>query len=220
MRRNGLGVCSAVAAVVVVGAVAVVPANATTLSLGINWGPVGPNVPIVGMAVKVDSGSASVQSITNGATTDLPPGWFQQSLADSFAAGTNPNASSSQYGFVRGGGGSTYDTADSYGAPDVDTPLGFTASFLLDADYDPEANDTVVVLWTTFRGDNGQLSAQGKHTFTFDGSAWNGENDFGPFWSPDDSGTFNQFSAAVVPGSGIAAIGTLGVAGVARRRRR
>lgn len=204
------------------------PAAATTLSFTINWGPNGPmnppSGPLVGLAVKINSGSASVQSITgatSGAGYTLPTGWSQQTLKSSFIAGTNPTAGPSQYGFVRGGGGATYDTADSYGGLGTQAPLGFTASFLLDASYVPNDGDTVSVIWTTFTN-TGILSAQAGYTFTYSSSTttWSGAGFGGSPWSQADSGTFNQLSAAVVPGSGVAVLGSLGLAGIARRRRR
>lgn len=216
------------AAGAVTAAAVAMPAAATTLSFTINWGPNGPTTPpsgpIVGIAVKINSGSASVQSITNattGAGYTLPTGWSQQTLKSSFVAGTNPNAGPSQYGFVRGGGGATHGTADSYGGLGTPAPLGFTASFLLDPSYTPNNNDTVSVIWTTFT-DTGILSAQAGYTFTYSSSTltWSGASFGGNPWSQADSGTFNQLSAAVVPGSGLAVIGSVGFAGMARRRRR
>jgi hypothetical protein len=196
MRNSLFGMCGMAATMAIAGS-----AGADVVSFTVNWGPVGAkNEAVVGIAVKVDSGSASVQSITGGTTYGLPTGWSQQTLMPTFAAGTNPTASSSQYGFVRGGGGPTAATADSYGGLGVDAPVGFTATLALDASYTPEVNDTIT------------------RTFTFDGTAWTGATTGGTPWSQADSGTFDQLSAAVVPAPG--AIAVLGLAGLSVRRRR
>ncbi len=195
-------------------------ANASVLSFNVNWGPNGPSADaIVGIAVKVDAGRASVLSITgadSGSSYALPAGWSQQTLAASFLAGTNPSANTSQYGFVRGGGGATFSTAATYGGTGP-SPLGFKGSFALDAGPGPIVGDTVNILWTTFRN-NGALDVQAKYTFTFGSGGWTGASTVGPFWSQVDSGTFNELSAAVVPAPG--ALALLGVAGLAGGRRR
>jgi hypothetical protein len=213
MRNSLFGMCGMAATMAIAGS-----AGADVVSFTVNWGPVGAkNEAVVGIAVKVDSGSASVQSITGGTTYGLPTGWSQQTLMPTFAAGTNPTASSSQYGFVRGGGGPTAATADSYGGLGVDAPVGFTATLALDASYTPEVNDTITTIWAFFRS-NGALSIQATRTFTFDGTAWTGATTGGTPWSQADSGTFDQLSAAVVPAPG--AIAVLGLAGLSVRRRR
>jgi MYXO-CTERM domain-containing protein len=220
MRNTLIGMCGVAATMAIAGS-----AGADVVSFTVNWGDIGAKTEaVVGIAVKVDSGSASVQSITgatvagqNGGPWGLPIGWSQQTLMPTFAAGTNPNASSSQYGFVRGGGGPTAATADSYGGLGVDAPVGFTATLALDASYTPEVNDTITTIWAFFRS-NGALSIQATRTFTFNGTAWTGATTGGTPWSQADSGTFDQLSAAVVPAPG--AIALLGLAGLSVRRRR
>ena len=196
-------------------------ANASVLSFNVNYGPNGPLADaLVGIAVKVDAGRASVLSITgadSGASYGLPAGWSQQTLGASFLAGTNPSASDAQYGFVRGGGGATFSTAATYGGTGNASPLGFKASFALDAAYVPTVGDTVNILWTTFKN-NGALGAQAKYTFNFGSGGWTGASTNAAFWSQVDSGTFDQLSAAVVPAPG--ALALLGVAGLAGGRRR
>jgi hypothetical protein len=212
MRGNLLGMCSAVATVAVAGS-----AGASVVSFEVNWGPNGPSQQLVGIAVKVDNGPASVQSITDGTTYNLPTGWSQQTLMSTFAAGTNPSATPSQYGFVRGAGGSTFSTASTYGGSQPN-PLGFTATLALDPST-PAEGAQINVLWTTFVND-GTVSAQGGINFTYTEGAWVRGTFSGPQypWSQADSGTFNQLSAAVVPAPG--AVALLGAAGLMARRRR
>lgn len=191
--------------------------SADTLNFGIDWGPVGSSDPLVGLGVKINSGSASVGAITDGATYGLGSGWYQQTLADSFAAGTNPTASRSQYGFVRGGGGGTAGTADS-----ITGAVGFSFSLILDGGYTPSEGDAVEAIFAFFKAD-GNLSVQGLVTWTFTSGTWDRTAAFngaaGYPWSQVDSGTFAELSAGVVPGPmGVAAIAGLGLAG--RRRRR
>ena len=187
--------------------------SADTLSFDFNWGPTGSSAPLVGLGVKINSGSASVGAITGGSTWGLGAGWYQQTLADSFAAGSNSDASRSQYGFVRGGGGDTAGTADS-----ITGPVGSNFSLILDQGYTPSEGQSVEAIWAYFKAD-GTLSAQGLVTWTFTSGAWDRTYSFNAGWSQVDSGTFAELSAGVVPGPmGVAAIAGLGLAG--RRRRR
>lgn len=230
MRISKALMTGAVAAVAVAGS-----ANASVLSFTVNWGPNGPMASgsgVVGLAVKVENGSASMQSITgavspnsSGNTYALPPGWTQQTLASSFSVGTASTPTGpSQYAFVRGGGGSTYETADVYGGAGSQSPLGFTANMLLDSGYSPADGAQVNVIWAFFKAD-GNLNLQGLTRFTFSGGSgqWTGVtyvNDSIGYWpwAQDISGTFNQLSAAVVPAPGAAAL--VGLAGLMVRRRR
>jgi hypothetical protein len=145
---------------------------------------------------------------------------------DSFGH-TGPSlATPSQYGFVRGGGGATFDTADTYTGN-----IGLTTTILLDDGYNPANGATITLLIGMFRDNGFSPQTQGlnfTYRWTYNGTNWNGalltgwtqEANPYPVWFNNVSGYFNQLSAAVVPGSGLAAIGTLGLAGVARRRRR
>jgi hypothetical protein len=194
-------------------------ASADTLDFGVNWGPAGSSDPLVGLAVKVESGSASMGSITGGSTYGLGSGWYQTTLADSFLAGTNPTTSSSQYGFVRGGGGDTAATANS-----VTGAIGFSASLVLVPGYSAADGDQVNAIFAFFKAD-GNLSVQGLVNWSYTtANGWdrtvyfNNAVGYWP-WSQADSGTFAELSAGVVPGPmGVAAIAGLGLAG--RRRRR
>ena len=200
-----------------------------------SWPVGGGPGPLVGIAAKINSGSASIQSITGATTTSgtpnplqpygLPSGWSQQTLASSFAAGSNPTANPSQYGFVRGGGGSTYDTANGHNT-NLDTGgtgIGYTVTCLLDPLVTPAIGNQIVLLTTMFKSSLGSSNgtfAQTSNTFTFDGTNWNRQvNSTTPsVWVTEVSGSFNQFSAAVVPAPG--ALALLGVAGLAGGRRR
>ncbi len=195
--------------------------------------------PLVGIAAKINSGSASIQSITGAQVANstfggaapqpataqayaLPSGWSQQTLASSFAAGSNPTANPSQYGFVRGGGGSTYSTANGHNVNYTTggTGIGYTVTCLLDAGYTPVNGNQIVLLTTMFKGTDGGTFIQTSNTFTFDGTNWNrvGNSTTPSVWVNEVSGTFNEFSAAVVPAPG--ALALLGVAGLAGGRRR
>ena len=196
---------------------------------------------IVGIAAKINSGQASMQSITGstvansstGNSYPLPTGWSQQTLASSFTAGST-TASSSQYGFVRGGGGSTNGTADAYNTA-TGGGIGYTVTCLLDAGYTPVNGQTINLITVMFRQVNtsalptsdpywlnGYNIFQTNSTFTYNGTtlAWDRVTTSGNGWDQFTSGTFDQFSAAVVPAPG--ALALLGVAGLAggRRRRR
>jgi len=190
--------------------------------------------PLVGIAAKINSGSASIQSITGATTTSgianplqpygLPSGWSQQTLASSFTAGGS-TANSSQYGFVRGGGGSTYSTANGHNT-NLDTGgtgIGYTVTCLLDDGYTPANGNTINLITTMFKSSLGASNgtfAQTSSTFTFDGTNWNrvGNSTSPSVWVTEVSGSFDQFSAAVVPAPG--ALALLGVAGLAGGRRR
>ena len=197
-----------------------------------SWPVGGGPGPLVGIAAKINSGSASIQSITGATTTSgtpnplqpygLPSGWSQQTLASSFTAGI-VTANSSQYGFVRGGGGSTYSTANGHNT-NLDTGgtgIGYTVTCLLDPNVTPVSGNTINLITTMFKGTNGGTFSQTSNTFTFDGTNWNRQpNSTSPsVWVNEVSGSFDQFSAAVVPAPG--ALALLGVAGLigARRRR-
>ena len=210
-----------IAAIAVALCTAIPSAMASTVNFGVSWGPAGSSVPLVGLAAKVNFGSASVQSITGGSSYGLPSGWGQQTLADSFAAGSNPTASSSQYGFVRGGGGLTHGTADSYTGP-----IGFNATFALDDGYTPANGDGIQAIFTLFE-DDGDLSVQGLVNWTYNSgtSNWDQEiffnNAIGYWpWAQDISGSFDEFSAAVVPLPSGVLMGLAGLGIVAIRRRR
>ena len=203
-----------------------------------SWPVGGGPGPLVGIAAKINSGSASIQSITGAQVANstfggpapqpataqayaLPSGWSQQTLASSFTAGGS-TANSSQYGFVRGGGGSTFSTANGH---DVNfntggSGMGYTVTCLLDAGYTPVSGNTINLITTMFKGTDGGTFAQTSSTFTFDGTNWNrvGNTTTPSVWVNEVSGTFNQFSAAVVPAPG--ALALLGVAGLAGGRRR
>jgi hypothetical protein len=199
-----------------------------------SWPVGGGPGPLVGIAAKINSGSASIQSITGATTTSgtpnplqpygLPSGWSQQTLASSFTAGT-VTANSSQYGFVRGGGGSTYSTANGHNT-NLDTGgtgIGYTVTCLLDAGYTPVFGNQIVLLTTMFKSSLGSSNgtfAQTSNTFTFDGTNWNrvGNSTTPSVWVVEVSGSFDQFSAAVVPAPG--ALALLGVACLAGGRRR
>ncbi len=196
-----------------------------------SWPVGGGPGPLVGIAAKINSGSASIQSITGATTTSgtpnplqpygLPSGWSQQTLASSFTAGT-VTANSSQYGFVRGGGGSTYGSANGHNT-NLDTGgtgIGYTVTCLLDPNVTPVSGNTINLITTMFKGTNGGTFSQTSNTFTFDGTNWNRQpNSTSPsVWVNEVSGSFDQFSAAVVPAPG--ALALLGVAGLAGGRRR
>jgi hypothetical protein len=210
-----------IAAIAVALCTAIPSAMASTLNFGINWGPTGSPDPLVGLAVKVNFGSASVQSITGGTTYGLPSGWGQQTLADSFLAGSNPTASPSQYGFVRGGGGLTHGTADSYTGP-----IGFDATFALDDGYTPANGDGIQMIFAFFKAD-GALSVQGLVDWTYNSgtSSWDRQVYFNDAigywpWAQTISGSFDEFSAAVVPLPSGVLMGLAGLGIVAIRRRR
>ena len=206
-----------------------------------SWPVGGGPGPLVGIAAKINSGSASIQSITGATTTSgtpnplqpyvLPSGWSQQTLASSFTAGST-TASPSQYGFVRGGGGSTNGTADAYNTA-TGGGIGFTVSCLLDAGYTPVNGQTINLITVMFRQVNTSTLAtsdpywlngynifQTNSTFTYNGTTlvWDRVTTNGNGWDQFTSGTFDQFSAAVVPAPG--ALALLGVAGLAGGRRR
>ncbi len=197
-----------------------------------SWPVGGGPGPLVGIAAKINSGSASIQSITGATTTSgtpnplqpygLPSGWSQQTLASSFTAGT-VTANSSQYGFVRGGGGSTYGSANGHNT-NLDTGgtgIGYTVTCLLDPNVTPVNGNKIELITTMFKQSNGGTFIQTSNTFTFDGTNWNrvGNSTTPSVWVVEVSGTFDQFSAAVVPAPGAAAL--IGLAGlVAGRRRR
>ena len=225
-----------VAAVAVAGSAQAAVVQFTFNINAYSWPVGGGPGPLVGIAAKINSGSASIQSITGATTTSgtpnplqpygLPSGWSQQTLASSFAAGSNPIANPSQYGFVRGGGGSTYDTANGHNT-NLDTGgtgIGYTVTCLLDPLYTPAIGNTINLITTMFKSSLGASNgtfAQTSNTFTFDGTNWNRQgNSVSPsVWVTEVSGSFNQFSAAVVPAPGAAAL--IGLAGlVAGRRRR
>ena len=185
---------------------------------------------LVGIAAKINNGSASMQSITGGTTYGLPSGWSQQTLASSFTAGST-TANSSQYGFVRGGGGSTNATADTYDTA-TGGGMGYTVSCLLDEGYTPLVGQTINLITVMFRQANtstlptsdpywlnGYNFLQRNSTFTYNGATWDLVTTNNNGWDEFTSGTFDQFSAAVVPAPGAAAL--IGLAGlVAGRRRR
>lgn len=184
------------------------------LTFNFNQGPKGPQQPVNGLAVKVESGRASVGKIVNaavGKTSDsepyqLPPGWSQQLLKDSFEAGTNNAAAPSQYALVTGpnwGPGSDEDNK----------PIGFTSHLHLDAEYEPALGDEVVMIFTLFNV-NGSLNTQGKVTYTYEmvmdqiemdeQPVWKQvvsyNNQSGSFpWSQADSGSLAELNAAVYP---------------------
>ena len=209
----------------VVAAVAVAgSAQAAVVQMTIQGGPNSVFPALVGIAAKINYGQVSIQSITGaqvansgGQMYGLPSGFSQQTLASSFTAGVS-TANSSQYGFVRGGGGSTYSTAN---AADVSSSgFGYTVTCLLDAGYNPSNGDTFNLITTTFK-QTGDLFIQTNHIYTFNGttSVWDRSNGAANAWVQSVSGSFDQLSAAVVPAPGAAAL--LGLAGlVATRRRR
>ena len=206
-----------------------------------SWPTGGGPGPLVGIAAKINSGSASIQSITGAQVANstfggpapqpataqayaLPSGWSQQTLASSFTAGGS-TANSSQYGFVRGGGGSTYSTANGHNTnfDTGGTGIGYTVTCLLDPLYTPAIGNTINLITTMFKSSLGASNgtfAQTSSTFTFDGTNWNRQgNSVSPsVWVTEVSGSFDQFSAAVVPAPG--ALALLGVAGLAAGRRR
>ena len=194
-------------------------AHATTLSLEQNFSNTN-GFNLVGIGVKIDSGRASMGTITSG-SSGLPEGWTQKELFwGGFTVGDNTFGSSpstafpSQYGFVRGvGGGNTGDnTFDT--APAHDGALGFIANFLVDDNYSPVGGDKITVLTAVFLGSN-EGSFNGNNTsamwqFTFDGTVWGPatfierEGEFPHqegylFWWQNVSGSFEQLSVAVVP---------------------
>ena len=177
-----------------------------------------------------------MQSITGSTTYGLPSGWSQQTLASSFTAGASTTiANSSQYGFVRGGGGSTNSTANGHNT-NLDTGgtgMGYTVTCLLDAGYMPAGGDTINLITVMFRQVNistlptsdqywlnGYNFSQRNSTFTYNAatSVWDLATTNNNGWDEFTSGTFDQFSAAVVPAPG--ALALLGVAGLAGGRRR
>jgi MYXO-CTERM domain-containing protein len=196
---------------------------------------------LVGIAAKINSGSASMQSITGAQVANssgtipqaygLPSGWSQQTLASPFTAGSS-TASSSQYGFVRGGGGSTNATADTYNTG-TGGGIGYTVTCLLDAGYTPLNGQTINLITVMFRQVNTSSASpsdpywlngynffQTNSMFTYNGttSVWDRTTTLNNGWDEFTSGTFDQFSAAVVPAPG--ALALLGVAGLAGGRRR
>ena len=194
--------------------------------------------PLVGIAAKINSGFASIQSITGAQVANstfggaapqpataqayaLPSGWSQQTLAPSFTAGT-VTANSNQYGFVRGGVGSSYTTAPgaNLNSNTGGVGIGYTVTCLLDALYTPANGDTINVISTMFKQTNGGTFMQTNTVFTFNGTwaATTSTAFVGQPWVVEVSGTFDQLSAAVVPAPG--ALALLGVAGLAGGRRR
>ena len=225
----------------VVAAVAVAgSAQASTVSFTFNLNQYsGPK--LVGIAAKINSGSASMQSITGAQVANssgtipqaygLPSGWSQQTLASSFTAGST-TTNSSQYGFVRGGGGSTNATADTYNTA-TGGGIGYTVTCLLDAGYVPQNGQTINLITVMFRQVNtsglsqsdpywlnGYNFLQMNSVFTYNGttSVWDKVTTANNGWDEFTSGTFDQFSAAVVPAPGAAAL--IGLAGIVAGRRR
>ena len=199
-------------------------AQAAVVQMTIQGGPNSGFPALVGIAAKINYGQVSIQSITGaqvansvGQMYGLPSGFSQQTLASSFMAG-GVTANSSQYGFVRGGGGSIYSNAN---AADVSSSgFGYTVTCLLDAGYTPVSGDTFNLITTTFK-QTGDLFIQTNHIYTFNGgtSVWDRTNGADPYaWVQSVSGSFDQLSAAVVPAPG--ALALLGVAGLAGGRRR
>ena len=206
-------------------------AQAAVVEFTWNINPYAGGQTVVGIAAKVNSGRASIQSIqgaqvanSSGTTPQayaLPSGWSQQTLAPSFTAGT-VTANSNQYGFVRGGVGSSYTTAPGANL-DSNTGgvgIGYTVTCLLDALYTPANGDTINVISTMFKQTNGGTFMQTNTVFTFNGTwaATTSTAFVGQPWVVEVSGTFDQLSAAVVPAPG--ALALLGVAGLAGGRRR
>jgi hypothetical protein len=218
-----------ISSMVVAAAAVAGSAQASTVSFTFNINQY-PGPQLVGIAAKINSGSASMQSITGGTTYGLPSGWSQQTLASSFTAGST-TANSSQYGFVRGGGGSTNSTANTYNTA-TGGGMGYTVSLLLDAGYTPVNGQTINLITVMFRQANtsslsqsdpywlnGYNFQQTNSTFTYNGATWDRVTTMNNGWDEFTSGTFDQFSAAVVPAPGAAAL--IGLAGmVAGRRRR
>ena len=212
-------------------------AQAAVVEFTWNINPYAGGQTVVGIAAKVNSGRASIQSIQDAQVANstsgvpgapatpqayaLPSGWSQQTLAPSFTAGT-VTANSNQYGFVRGGVGSSYTTAPgaNLNSNTGGVGIGYTVTCLLDALYTPANGDTINVISTMFKQTDGGTFMQTNTVFTFNGTwaATTSTAFVGQPWVVEVSGTFDQLSAAVVPAPG--ALALLGVAGLAGGRRR
>ncbi len=206
-------------------------AFATTLTLEQNFTN-SSGLNLVGIGVKIDSGSASMGAITAG-ENELPTGWTQKELFwAGFRVGDNTFGSSSsvafpsQYGFVRGGGGQTFSDA----AADTG-PIGFSADFLVNdpSVYTPEDGDKITILTAFFLGSSDTASLDGNNTSAMYQFTYNGTDEaWGPatfieregafphqegylFWWQNVSGSFEQLSVAVVPEPGTYAMALAGL---------
>jgi len=197
-------------------------AQAAVVEFTWNINPYAGAPTLVGFAAKVNSGRASIQSIQGAQVANstagvagapatpqayaLPSGWSQQTLASSFTAGA-VTANSNQYGFVRGGGGSTFGLANgaNLNSSTGGAGLGYTVTCLLDAGYNPANGDTINVISTMFKQSDGGTFMQTNNVFTFNGTwAQTTRTAFsGSPWVVEVSGTFDQLSAAVVPAPGV-----------------
>ena len=195
--------------------VAVVPASATTVQLGLNYSSA--FGPIAGHALKIERGPAQMGGFLTGP-------FAARQLGSPYAP--------SQYAFA------TPPVTGNY-EPD------FTFNFEVNVPGGPDPlNSEIIIKYVLFGGSNGgQLTYRYTWSGTWDGSQYNfvrafdsvngfaGSSHTGNWWEDPNAnwglvwvnnpdGTFAQLQASVVPGTGIAALGTAGMAGLGRRRRR